>query len=95
MLHKEGRQQLNFKVFARDLSEELNDNYNVNTAEKQLLLEEVKIGCSLGMLQCLDPDSRITYVIGEILEFNSTEDAYIQDISAETFRKRLPGPEKE
>jgi len=52
-------------------------------------VEEVKIGCSTGMLQCLDTESRITYVVGEILEFNSTDGAYIQDISPETFRKRL------
>jgi hypothetical protein len=49
----------------------------------------VKIGCSTGMLQCLDTESRITYVIGEILEFNSSDGAYIQDITPETFRKRL------
>lgn len=41
------------------------------------------------MLQCLDAESRITYVVGEILEFNSTDGAFIQDITPETFRKRL------
>lgn len=89
ILDKEKRQQLNFDIFAKDLAQGLNHNYNVNSAEKKLLVEEVKIGCSTGMLQCLDTESRITYVVGEILEFNSTDGAYIQDISPETFRKRL------
>ncbi len=44
-------------------------------------MEEVKIGCSTGMLQCLDAESRITYILGEILELDSIEDAYIQDVS--------------
>jgi len=89
LLDKQKRQQLNFDIFAKDLAQGLNHNYNVNNAEKKLLVEEVKIGCSTGMLQCLDSESRITYVVGEILEFNSTDGAYIQDISPETFRKRL------
>jgi len=89
ILDKEKRQQLNFDIFAKDLAQGLNNNYNVNSAEKKLLVEEVKIGCSTGMLQCLDTESRITYVIGEILEFNSTDGAFIQDITPETFRKRL------
>lgn len=88
-LDKEKRQQLNFKIFAKDLAQGLNNNYNANTAEKNLLVEEVKIGCSTGMLQCLDTESRITYVVGEILEYNSTDGAYIQNITPETFRKRL------
>ncbi len=88
-LDKEKRQQINFEIFSKDLAEGLNNNYNANTAEKKILVEEVKIGCSTGMLQCLDSESRITYVVGEILEYNSTDGAYIQDITPETFRKRL------
>lgn len=89
LLDKQKRRQLNFEIFAKDLSEGLNHNYNVDNDEKKLLVEEIKIGCSTGMLQCLDTESRITYVIGEILEFNSIDGAYIQEITAETFRKRL------
>ena len=89
LLDKQKRQQMNFDIFAKDLAEGHNHYYNANNAEKKLLVEEVKIGCSTGMLQCLDTESRITYVVGEILEFNSTEGAYIQDITPDTFRKRL------
>lgn len=88
-LGKLKRKQNNFKKFAIDLSGETNETYEVNNAERKLLEEEVKIGCSMGMLQCLDTKSRITYILGDILEFNSNEGAYIQGISAEAFRKRL------
>lgn len=89
LIDKQKRQQLNFEMFALDLSQGLNHNYLANDAEKKLLVEEVKIGCSTGMLQCLDAESRITYILGEILELDSIEGAYIQDISPEAFRKRL------
>ena len=89
LLDKQKRQQLHFEVFASDLAQGLNHNYLANDAEKKLLVEEVKIGCSTGMLQCLDAESRMTYVLGEILELDSNEGAYIQEITAEAFRKRL------
>jgi hypothetical protein len=37
----------------------------------------------------LDADSRVTYILGDILGFNSIEGATIQSITPETFRKRL------
>ena len=64
-------------------------NYTKNIAEQNLLIQEAKIGCSNAMLQCLSKENRLTYIIGEILEFNSTEGAFIFDITPESFRKRL------
>lgn len=60
-----------------------------NLGEQNLLIQEIKIGCTNGMLQCLDRDSRATYILGDILNFNSNEGALIQNINPETFRKRL------
>lgn len=88
-LDRQKRQQLNFSMFAKDLAEGQKEGVVAGSIEKKLWVEEVKIGCSNGMLQCLDPASRMTYLLGEILEFNSTEGAFIQEISSETFRKRL------
>jgi RNA polymerase sigma factor (sigma-70 family) len=88
-LGKQKRRQINFEMFAQDLAAGQNETFVADTIERKLLVEEVKIGCSTAMLQCLDPESRLTYLLGEILEFNSTEGAYIQQISPETFRKRL------
>ncbi len=54
-----------------------------------LLEEEVKLGCTHSMLLCLDREHRPAFVLGEVLEVNSTEAAAILGIAAATFRKRL------
>ncbi len=53
------------------------------------LLEEVKIGCTLGMLSCLDRPHRVAYILGEILEMDGPEAAGILEIDQTTYRKRL------
>lgn len=54
-----------------------------------LLVEEIKIGCTMGMLLCLDREERIAYILGEIFEVGGQEAALILSISATAFRKRL------
>jgi RNA polymerase sigma factor (sigma-70 family) len=54
-----------------------------------LLVEEIKIGCTMGMLLCLDREDRIAYILGEIFEVSGQEAASILAIPAPTFRKRL------
>jgi RNA polymerase sigma factor (sigma-70 family) len=58
-------------------------------ADKDLLEEEVKIACSTSMLICVSRPLRLAYLVGEILEFDSQEGAYILEIESATFRKRL------
>lgn len=53
------------------------------------LVFEAKVGCSLAMLQCLDSQNRVVYVLGEILEFSTKEGAFILDISESDFRQKL------
>jgi RNA polymerase sigma factor (sigma-70 family) len=57
--------------------------------EHSLLIEEIKVGCTLGMLQCLDRPHRLAYVLGEILELPGPEAAEALGISPGLFRKRL------
>lgn len=59
------------------------------TAEQALLLEEVKIGCTLAMLLCLDRNHRLAYILGEIMELDHNNASQILEISADTYRKRL------
>ena len=82
------RMHLNFQGFVDDLVEGLSTDGPAN-AERSLLVEEVKIGCTLGMLQCLDRPHRLAYILGEILELSGPECAAALDISPELFRKRL------
>jgi RNA polymerase sigma factor (sigma-70 family) len=58
-------------------------------SEDRLLIEEVKLFCTHGMLLCLDREHRLAYILGEILELGSDEGAEILEITAEAFRKRL------
>jgi RNA polymerase sigma factor (sigma-70 family) len=57
--------------------------------ERSLLTEEVKIGCTMAMLQCLDRPHRLAYVLGEALELPGPEAAEALDIDPTAFRKRL------
>src|SRR5688500_4510411 len=82
------RMHLNFQRFGEDLAEGLSSDGPAD-AERSLLVEEVKIGCTLGMLQCLDRPHRLAYVLGEILELSGPDCAEALGISPELFRKRL------
>ena len=82
------RMHLNFVRFAEDLAEGLSSD-GPTDAERSLLTEEVKIGCTLGMLQCLDRPHRLAYVFGEILELPGPEAADALEVTPALFRKRL------
>ena len=82
------RLHLSFERFAEDLTSGLDLQAPAET-ERSLLIEEVKVGCTLAMLQCLDRPQRLAYVLGEILEFPGPDAAAVLEISADLFRKRL------
>ncbi|MDQ4130141.1 MAG: hypothetical protein M3133_04000 [Actinomycetota bacterium] len=54
----------------------------------EILAQEVKLGCTLGMLLCLDRDQRLAYVLSDVFELSSDEGAYVCDITAPAFRQR-------
>ena len=82
------RMHLNFERFGEDLVDGLSSDAGADS-EQSLLVEEVKIGCTLGMLQCLDRPHRLAYVLGEILDLSGPEAADALGISPELLRKRL------
>jgi RNA polymerase sigma factor (sigma-70 family) len=82
------RLHLSFERFAEDLTRGLSEEAFAET-EHSLLIEEVKVGCTLGMLQCLDRPHRLAYVLGEIMELPGPEAAEVLEISPSLFRKRL------
>lgn len=84
------RQKVSFTSFAEDLGEGLAERVDdAPSPERSLLTEEVKIGCTLGLLQCLDRPHRLAYVLGEIFEWSAPEAASALDIEPGAFRKRL------
>ena len=82
------RLRLSFEVFAEDLTQGVSLEAPAET-ERSMLIEEVKVGCTLAMLQCLDRPHRLAYVLGEIMELPGPEAAEALDISPDLFRKRL------
>lgn len=82
------RMHLTFERFGEDLADGLSSE-GPTDAERSVLTEEVKIGCTLGMLQCLDRPDRLAYVLGEILDLSGPEAAEALGISPDLFRKRL------
>lgn len=82
------RMHLTFDRFADDLSDGLSESGPAET-ERSVLVEEVKVGCTLGMLQCLDRAHRLAYIFGEILELPGPEAADVLELRPDVFRKRL------
>jgi RNA polymerase sigma factor (sigma-70 family) len=82
------RLHLSFERFADDLTGGLGLEAPPET-EHSLLIEEVKVACTLGMLQCLDRPHRLAYVLGEILEMQGPEASEVLGIDPALFRKRL------
>lgn len=83
-------QRYTVERFGNELDEGLSDGpvpseQPIDTA----LLEKIKVGCTLGMLLCLDRGHRLACILGEILEIESAEAAKILDITPAAFRKRL------
>jgi RNA polymerase sigma factor (sigma-70 family) len=76
-----------FETFGKDLEDGLEDKSR--RPEDMLLFQEIRVGCTLGMLLCLDRAHRIVYILGDILEIDSKEGASILGIKREAFRKRL------
>jgi RNA polymerase sigma factor (sigma-70 family) len=82
------RLHLSFERFADDLAGGL-EPASADDAEHSVLIDEVRVGCSLAMLQCLDRPHRLAYVLGEILEFSGPDASDVLAISPALFRKRL------
>lgn len=59
------------------------------SGEDWLFVEEIKIGCTMAMLLCLDREDRVAFILGDIFEVSGDEGGAILSISAATFRKRL------
>jgi RNA polymerase sigma factor (sigma-70 family) len=82
------RMNLSFERMADDLHDGLADDTFPST-EQSVLIEEVKIGCTLAMLQCLDRPHRLAYIFGEVLDLPGSESAAALGVAPAVLRKRL------
>jgi RNA polymerase sigma factor (sigma-70 family) len=58
-------------------------------ADVQLMVQEARIGCTSGMLLCLDREQRLVYVLGEIFGVTDRVGAELLDSSRDSFRQKL------
>jgi hypothetical protein len=63
-------EEITFEIGVYHLNEGLKHS-DYNKADKELLVEEVKIGCTTSMLSCLPRPMRFAYILGKIFEYDS------------------------
>jgi len=61
----------------------------IASPEVRLLVDEVMISCTSGMLLCLDREQRLTYILGQIFGVADTVAAEVLEMTCENFRQRL------
>jgi RNA polymerase sigma factor (sigma-70 family) len=83
------RLELTFSRFADELVDGLAPVAPNAGPELDVLAREVKHGCTLALLTCLDRPLRVAYVLGEVFGVSSAEGAWISDTTETAYRKRL------
>ncbi|WP_162930106.1 RNA polymerase sigma factor [Pseudophaeobacter sp. EL27] len=79
---------LSFQMFADDLLSGIADE-QIAAPEEHVMLNELRLKCTMAMLLCLDREHRAAYVLGDVLEFEHGAAADVLDITPGTYRKRL------
>jgi len=79
-----------FTAYGRGLDEIKNEMYvSQSSSELQLIIKEIEISCTRGMLMCLSRSQRVMYIFGEILEIGHILGAHIFETTKENYRKQL------
>ena len=81
---------LNFDIYKADLESDLSEPGSLKEQpEYQVLLNELRISCTMAMVLCLKPSYRMAYILGDILELDHNEASEAMSISKDNFRKQL------
>ena len=64
-------------------------------ADIQLIVQEARIGCTTGMLLCLDREQRLVYVLGHIFGIADTVGSELLEINPDAFRQKLARARKD
>lgn len=82
--------QLNFEMYREDLESDLQAPGELSERpDYRILLNELRISCTMAMLLCLKPTHRMAYILGDIMELDHVDASEILDISKANFRQRL------
>ncbi len=71
------------------LIEQLPDHRSFSHPESGILVDELKVGCMMGMLMCLNRMARLVFILGAVFNVPDSFGAEILDISQGNFRKIL------
>ena len=81
------RRHLTFAAYREELADGLGPE--PDGPDTALLADEVHLRCTQAMLQCLDREDRVAYVLSEVFALPGDEAAWILGISPVAYRKRL------
>ena len=83
---------ITFEEYGRALDDtpdaELPDPHAV-PVDVQLLVAEARIGCTSGMLLCLDREQRLIFILGDIFNVSDVIGAELLELSRDNFRQKL------
>ncbi len=81
---------LSFELYQQDLESDLQSPAELkDQPEYPILLNELRISCTMAMLLCLKPAHRMVYILGEIYEMGHVEASEIMSVSRDNFRQQL------
>lgn len=84
-------QPLSFDFYGADIDRGFMETTAAATkgVDENLLAEELKQSCTNVMLQCLDPESRLIFVLGVMFKMDSKACGALLGITPEAYRQRL------
>lgn len=82
------RAELTWETFADDLQHGLADQSSSHP-DADLLAEEVRVGCTLAVLQCLDRGERLVYLLGDVFGLPGELAAEVVETTHDAYRQRL------
>jgi RNA polymerase sigma factor (sigma-70 family) len=77
--------RMSFERFGADLL----DGLSAPESADPVMVEEVKLGCTLAMLTCLDREHRLAYVLGDVFDLPHAAAAELCAIGEAAYRQRL------
>lgn len=92
------RQEMTFATFGAGLHEQVDEWFERSDrespsatsgrADRALLLQEMRLGCTHAMLLCLPREQRIALILADIFQLSSEEAAEVLEVNAPALRKR-------
>ncbi len=83
------KQPLSFELYGADIDRGFGNQEAALQVDQELLTNELKQSCTNVMLQCLEPQSRVIYVLGVMFHLDSKICGEILQITPEAYRQKL------